>query len=182
MNYDNVHARMTRQGNIKRDVSLYVRWTGYEVVDQVTNTKFKHNACQAKTVPVSHNSGRMNRKCSNMRKMSRFRSPCACAMYHPGLCSPFIHSVVSNNSLWTVKALIRLHGCTGWSGPLLSAYAQRGFRIAQPICKTHRPWPESKIVCKEHKIWIPYLPYLFRQTGLSKQCRPTGQEIRGVSM
>ena len=30
----------------------------------------------------------------NMRKMYRFRSSRACAKYHPGLCSPFIHSVV----------------------------------------------------------------------------------------
>ena len=32
-------------------------------------------------------------------KMHRFRSSCACAKYHPGLCSPFIHSVVSNESV-----------------------------------------------------------------------------------
>ena len=35
---------------------------------------------------------------SSMRKMRRFRSSCACAKYHPGLWSPFIHSVVSNDS------------------------------------------------------------------------------------
>ena len=32
---------------------------------------------------------------SNMRKMSRFKSSCA---KHLGLCSPFIHSLVSNDS------------------------------------------------------------------------------------
>ena len=32
---------------------------------------------------------------SNMRNTRRFRSSCACAKYHPGLCSPFIHSVLS---------------------------------------------------------------------------------------
>ena len=31
--------------------------------------------------------------------MRKFRSPCACAKYHPGLCSPFIHFVVSNESV-----------------------------------------------------------------------------------
>ena len=35
----------------------------------------------------------------NRHKMSRFRSPCACAKYHRGLCSPFIQSVVSNDSV-----------------------------------------------------------------------------------
>ena len=30
-----------------------------------------------------------------------------------GVCSPFIHSVVSDDCLRTVKALIRLRGCAG---------------------------------------------------------------------
>ena len=34
-----------------------------------------------------------------MRKLRRFRSSCECAMYHPGLCFPFIHFVVSNDSV-----------------------------------------------------------------------------------
>ena len=33
---------------------------------------------------------------SNMSKMHRFRSSCTCAEYQSGICSPFIHSVVSN--------------------------------------------------------------------------------------
>ena len=33
----------------------------------------------------------------NICKNSRFRS--SCAKYHPGLCSPFIHSVVANDSV-----------------------------------------------------------------------------------
>ena len=32
-------------------------------------------------------------------KMRRFRSSCACAHYHLGLCSPFIYYVVSNDSV-----------------------------------------------------------------------------------
>ena len=36
---------------------------------------------------------------SNMRKMHSFRSSCACAKYHPGLSSQFIHSVISNDSV-----------------------------------------------------------------------------------
>ena len=36
---------------------------------------------------------------SNMRKMRRFRSCCACAKYHSGLSSPVKHSVVSNDSV-----------------------------------------------------------------------------------
>ena len=35
---------------------------------------------------------------SNLRKMRRFRSSCAWAKYHPGLCSPFIHFIVYYNS------------------------------------------------------------------------------------
>ena len=45
------------------------------------------------------------------QKMCRFRSSCICPKYHPGLCSPFIHSVVSNDSVSGVKVLIRLPGC-----------------------------------------------------------------------
>ena len=36
---------------------------------------------------------------SNMRKMRRFRPFYACAKCHPGICSPFIHSKVSNESV-----------------------------------------------------------------------------------
>ena len=34
---------------------------------------------------------------SYMREMRRFRSSCTFVKYHPGLCSSFIHPVVSNN-------------------------------------------------------------------------------------
>ena len=36
---------------------------------------------------------------SNIHKMCRFRSFCACTKYHPGFCSPFIHFPVSNDSV-----------------------------------------------------------------------------------
>ena len=36
---------------------------------------------------------------SNMHKMRRFKSFCACLKYDPGHCSSFIHSVVSNDSV-----------------------------------------------------------------------------------
>ena len=36
---------------------------------------------------------------STMRTMRKFKSSCASAKYHQALCSPFIHSVVSNNSV-----------------------------------------------------------------------------------
>ena len=58
-------------------------------------------------------------------KMHRFRSSCTQAKYHPGLCSRFIQSVVWNDSVKTQRTLTRLRRCTGWSGPLLSAYAWR---------------------------------------------------------
>ena len=34
-----------------------------------------------------------------MRKMHRIISSCACAKYHPGLCYPFIHFVISKDSV-----------------------------------------------------------------------------------
>ena len=36
---------------------------------------------------------------SSMRKICGFTSPCACAKYHPGIRSPFIRSIVSNDSV-----------------------------------------------------------------------------------
>ena len=36
---------------------------------------------------------------SNIRRMRKFRSSYSCAMYHPGLCSLLIHSIVSNDSV-----------------------------------------------------------------------------------
>ena len=58
----------------------------------------------------------------------------SCAKYHSDLCSPFMHSVVSDDSVRTVKALIRLRGYAGWSGTLPVAYARRHvFVRAQPI-------------------------------------------------
>ena len=36
---------------------------------------------------------------SNTRKVYRFKSSCAYAKYHPGICSQFIHSIVSNDSV-----------------------------------------------------------------------------------
>ena len=41
------------------------------------------------------NGPRQAKKCL---RTCAFQSPCACAKYHPGLCSPFIHSVVLNDS------------------------------------------------------------------------------------
>ena len=42
---------------------------------------------------------------SDICKIYRFRLSCACAKYKPSLCSPFIHSAVSNESV------SRLYGC-----------------------------------------------------------------------
>ena len=36
---------------------------------------------------------------SSMRKMRRFRSSCGSAKYYPSLCSPFINTIVSNDSV-----------------------------------------------------------------------------------
>ena len=63
---------------------------------------------------------------SNVRKMRKLRSSCACKNYYPGLCSPFIQSVVSNDSFsgqlrpWSACA-----DAQGGTGPSLSAYARK---------------------------------------------------------
>ena len=49
----------------------------------------------------------------------------------PGLYSPSIHSIVSNDS--AVKDLIRLHICADWSGLSLCICPKTSFRLAQHI-------------------------------------------------
>ena len=46
---------------------------------------------------------------SNIRKVRRFRSSCACAKYHPRLCAPLIHFVVSNASVSGQLRPLRKH-------------------------------------------------------------------------
>ena len=57
------------------------------VIDDSSLTTRKHTDHISENVP------------SNTRKMRRLGSSCPCAKYHPGLCSPFMHSVVSNDSV-----------------------------------------------------------------------------------
>ena len=53
-----------------------------------------------------------------------FASSCACVKYNPGLCSPFIHYVVSNDSASGQSPDQTMQMCN-WSGPSLSAYTRR---------------------------------------------------------
>ena len=70
----------------------YIQCWYKEVVIVVGLTRRK-----GKTVRANNKWAKPSEKVpSNMR---RFRSSCTCTNHHPGLCSPFIHSVVSNNSV-----------------------------------------------------------------------------------
>ena len=60
-----------------------------------------------------------------VRKMRRLISSCACAKDRPGICSPFIDSVVFNDYAGGQPTLIRLCACADWSGPWMFAYARR---------------------------------------------------------
>ena len=60
----------------------------------------------------------------DMRKIHRFRTSCECVLFGSLLSIQTFRSIQ-----WfcyrTGKVLIRLRGCAGWSGPLLSAYTWR---------------------------------------------------------
>ena len=43
---------------------------------------------------------------ANMRKIRRFRSPCACAKYYLGICSSFIYSKMSSDSVSGQRRLL----------------------------------------------------------------------------
>ena len=61
----------------------------------------------------------------NIHKTRRLRSSCACSKYYLGLCSLFIHSVVSNDSISGQWRPWSDRGCSGQSGPSLSIYTRR---------------------------------------------------------
>ena len=96
----------------KNDVSetINIVYHYAEMFAQVSNLLMHKWATSSEKIP------------SNMHKMLRFRSSCTCSKYHPVPCSLFIHSVVSSDSISGQWSPWR---CAGWSGPSLSAYAQR---------------------------------------------------------
>ena len=132
---------------------------------------------------------------SNMAKCTDSDSSHVCAKSHPGICSPLIHSMVSNNSVSRQRRL--WSGCAVWSGPLQSAYAWQ-FHIAispisyqktsmqlmsirdknKPLYKpnvsasntsksSHRLMKETIWKC----YWINLQPYLFVCVGVLQPCQ-----------
>ena len=106
---------------------------------------------------------------------AQFQMSCACAKYHPGLCSPLIHFVVSNDSVrgqWMPWS-----DCAGWSGPSLSAYMHEdtfsyGAIDSQLLTlKAPRKTAAENVVCLCRLLNIlAAFSNLFLHTG--KQCRP----------
>ena len=70
---------------------------------------------------------------SNICKVRRFRSSCACVKYHPSLCTPVIHSVVFNDSV--IGQRRPLSDCADAPAELglRSPYARTRFRMGRPI-------------------------------------------------
>ena len=63
----------------------------------IVSQKNKHWIDSLEVITEYHYITSSEKVSSNMRKRRRFRSSCACAKYHMGLCSPFIHSVISSD-------------------------------------------------------------------------------------
>ena len=61
----------------------------------ISNTHTLLSAAALKYIRVASNENVP----SNMRKLRGFKSSCTCTKYHPGLCPPFIHSLVANDSV-----------------------------------------------------------------------------------
>ena len=83
----------------------------------------------------NHASRRAKQKCVfEHAQYAQIQIHSAHAQSHPGICSPLIHSIRSNDCVWRIaKVLIRLRGCAGWSGPSLSAHARRHIFLARPV-------------------------------------------------
>ena len=69
-----------------------------------------------------------------MHKMRRIRSSCACIKYHPGLCSTFIHYVVSMILLGDTEGFDQTARMRRLIlGFVVRIYPETLFRMAQPI-------------------------------------------------
>ena len=110
-------------------------------------------------------------------KKCRFRSSCTCAKYHLGLCSPFIHSVVSSDSvipdrdgpdqtvqmhrlIWAFATHIcpKTGYCMASKSPLpcIFAYSELGFCCPQPMLVRKPPlgyWQTVKTQIRCHRMW-----------------------------
>ena len=71
---------------------LYIKTIVHYCADSKTKFSTKDRNLNIKETSSGNNK-------QNISQMHRFRSSCRCAKYHPCLCSPFIHSVVSNDSV-----------------------------------------------------------------------------------
>ena len=90
--------------------------------------------------------GRVKRKSAfDMRKIRRFRSSCAWTKYeyHPGICFPFIHSVVANDSvsrqrmrrlIWAFAVCICLKTRFGMARIILFADVTKMYKV---MCDTN---------------------------------------------
>ena len=74
--------------------------------------------------------------------------------------------------LWTAKALIRLHGCTGWSGSSLSTYTWRHFHMALLIYEQQRPWSNTTSMQHDQGLLILSAYFIVTNHSLSGQWRP----------
>ena len=84
-------------------------------------------------------------------KLRRFRLFCVCAKFHSDLCFPFLHSVVSNDSVFGQWR----RGCAGWSGPSLSLSLSLAYLhvLINLGFKRNNTWSKSKRVLLDWDIF-----------------------------
>ena len=83
---------------------------------------------------------------------------------------------VSTTCLRTAKTLVRLRFCAGSHEPPLVVYVMstRFSRAGSFTLSIQTDWPpmEVFVFAKADFLTYPYIPLVFRQTCLSKRCRP----------
>ena len=75
--------------------SLYANWAFYSS-NKINISLIKSISHLFKVIIINTWTAASEKEPSSLRKMYRFRSSCACAKYHLGLCSAFIHFIISN--------------------------------------------------------------------------------------
>ena len=84
-------------------------------------------------------------------QMRKFRLSCSCAGYHPGLCSPFLHSVVSNDSVggeWRLCQTVRMCRLI-W---VFAVCPWRGPNMLYRIRSNYRTYPYKRTVKKSRSL------------------------------
>ena len=97
------YHQIVKQFGSRSGPTFCLAWSGSKLFAGVISRWQKFATSRERVKQNNHNgyyfTGKVRSSFFNMCKIGRVKSSCTCTKYHPGLCSPFIHSVISNDSV-----------------------------------------------------------------------------------